>query len=66
MYFAINGIYENGAFTLTETPPTTKKSKVVILFTDEPVSPNVLLKRVPGGLKHLGGSINDFDENLHL
>lgn len=35
MYTAINGIYENGQFTLTESPPTVKKSKVVILFLED-------------------------------
>lgn len=36
MYTAVNGIYENGQLTLTERPPTTRRSKVVILFLDEP------------------------------
>ncbi len=35
MYTAINGIYENGQFVLTETPPTSKKTKVVIMFMEE-------------------------------
>jgi hypothetical protein len=35
MYTAINGIYENGQFILTETPPTSKKTKVVIMFMEE-------------------------------
>ena len=35
MYTAINGVYENGQFTLQETPPTTKKSKVLIMFLEE-------------------------------
>jgi hypothetical protein len=35
MYTAVNGIYENGQLTLTEQPPTTRRSKVVILFLDE-------------------------------
>ena len=38
MYTAVNGIYENGQLTLTERPPTTRRSKVVILFMDEPES----------------------------
>jgi len=35
MYIAVNGIYEDGKVFLTETPPTTKKSKVIILFMEE-------------------------------
>lgn len=35
MYTAVNGIYENGNLTLTKTPPTTKKTKVVVLFLEE-------------------------------
>ena len=35
MYTAVNGIYENGQLTLTERPPTTRRTKVVILFLDE-------------------------------
>lgn len=35
MYTAVNGIYENGQLTLTEGPPTTRRTKVVILFLDE-------------------------------
>ncbi|WP_232563457.1 hypothetical protein [Spirosoma oryzicola] len=35
MYKAIEGIYENGNLTLTELPPTMKKSKVVVLFMEE-------------------------------
>jgi len=35
MYTAIEGIYENGNFTLTEEPPTRQKTKVVIMFMQE-------------------------------
>ncbi|WP_138482672.1 hypothetical protein [Dyadobacter bucti] len=35
MYTAIKGIYENGVLTFTETPPTTRKSEVVVLFMEE-------------------------------
>ncbi len=35
MYTAVNGIYENGQLILTERPPTTQKTKVVVLFLDE-------------------------------
>ena len=36
MYTAIiNGIYKNGEFLLNETPPTTKKYKVAVMFVEE-------------------------------
>jgi hypothetical protein len=35
MYTAVNGIYEDGQLILTERPPTTRKTKVVVLFLDE-------------------------------
>ncbi|GAB3795280.1 hypothetical protein GCM10028819_11070 [Spirosoma humi] len=38
MYTAVNGIYENGQLTLTERPPTNRRTKVVILFLDESVT----------------------------
>lgn len=64
MYKAIEGIYENGNLTLTEAPPTTKKSKVVVLFMDDEPEPSPK-KRIAGGLKYLGGSLPaDFNEPL--
>ncbi|QMW05082.1 hypothetical protein [Spirosoma foliorum] len=41
MYTAVNGIYEDGQLTLTERPPTTRRTKVVILFLDESAPDNV-------------------------
>lgn len=38
MYTAVNGIYEDGQLILMEQPPTTRRSKVVILFLDETIS----------------------------
>lgn len=35
MYTAVNGIYEDGQLRLTEQPPTTRRTKVVVLFLDE-------------------------------
>ena len=36
MYTAIiNRFYENGNFLLNETPPTTKKYKVAVMFVEE-------------------------------
>lgn len=70
MYTSISGVFENGVLTLSETPPTKNKSKVVVLFLEEIKTPEKQ-KRQPGGLnrlKHLAGkhmSIpNDFDEQL--
>ena len=58
MYTAVKGIYENGVLTLLEPAPNQEKSEVIVTFiTSE--KPKVIKKRVPGGLKHLGGSIPD-------
>jgi len=35
MYTAIKGTYENGKVILEETPPTTRKSKVLVMFIAE-------------------------------
>ncbi|WP_159475666.1 hypothetical protein [Dyadobacter sp. 3J3] len=50
MYKSISGVFENGVLTLSETPPTTNKTKVVVLFLEEMKVPN---KRQPGGLTRL-------------
>lgn len=50
MYKSISGIFENGVLTLNETPPTTNKTKVVVLFLEEMEVPG---KRQPGGLTRL-------------
>ncbi|HAK77409.1 MAG TPA: hypothetical protein DCM71_10980 [Runella sp.] len=39
MYTAIEGIYENGTFTLNEAPPTRQKTKVLITFMRETPAP---------------------------
>ena len=66
MYTAINGIYENGNFVLQETPPTNKKTKVVIMFMEELDSPKPSKKGVKlGSLAGQGYSISDdFNEPL--
>ncbi len=53
MYTTVNGIYENGVLILSETPPTTKKTKVMVTFLEE-VETTLPKKRVPGSLKRLG------------
>lgn len=50
MYTAVNGIYENGQLTLTERPPTTRRTKVVVLFIDES-EPDRAAKRTSGGVR---------------
>ncbi len=40
MYTAIKGIYENGQVVLQETPPTSKKMKVLVTFLDEAELPS--------------------------
>ena len=67
MYTAINGIYENGQFVLTETPTTSKKTKVVIMCMEEvealPKNKNKGVKL--GSLAGKGYSIPDnFNEPL--
>lgn len=67
MYTAINGIYENGQFVLTESPPTNKKTKVVIMFMEEVETlPKKKKKGVRlGSLAGHGYSIpDDFNEPL--
>ena len=54
MYTAIEGVYEDGVLTLAETPPTTKKSKVVVMFMDVINQRESNPKRIPGSLKRLG------------
>jgi hypothetical protein len=69
MYKAIKGIFENGQILLKEMPPTTHKSKVVILFM-EPLEEPTIKKGVRqlGKLQRLGelqkesyGISHDFD-----
>jgi hypothetical protein len=68
MYTAIKGIYENGQIVLQETPPTTKKSQVVVMFINEQESQPVenLHKGVRiGSLAGKGYNIpDDFNEPL--
>ena len=68
MFTAIKGIYENGQVTLEETPPTTKKSQVVVMFMteQEQTPPKSLHKGVKiGSLAGKGYNIpDDFNEPL--
>ena len=68
MYTAVKGIYENGQVVLQETPPTTKKSQVVVMFiseqesqADKPFHKGVKI----GSLAGKGYNIpDDFNESL--
>jgi hypothetical protein len=50
MYTAVNGIYEDGQLMLTERPPTTRKTKVVVLFLNEQISTD-LTETIPKGVR---------------
>ncbi len=79
MYSAVKGIFENGQVFFEETPPTTQKTKVVVMFiTEEQDKPkrevrlgSLAGERTPGSLKALGLSRgvkysipDDFNEPL--
>lgn len=53
MYTAIKGTYENGKIIFEETPPTTEKTKVVVMFMPDE-DEQKQKKRTPGSLKRLG------------
>ncbi|MDD2724559.1 MAG: hypothetical protein PHH59_11130 [Methylovulum sp.] len=52
MYTAINGIFDNGQIIFEETPPTSKKMKVIVTFLEEVET--TLPDRQPGSLLRLG------------
>ncbi len=80
MYSAVKGIFENGQVFFEETPPTTQKTNVVVMFITEeqdiPKKRGVRLgslagERTPGSLNALGLSRgvkysipDDFNEPL--
>ena len=64
MYATINGIFENGTLLMLETPPTLKKSKVVITFMEELEIPAKSMKRKLGGLEGKISIPDDFNEPL--
>jgi len=64
MYQTVKGIYENGVLTLLEPAPIHEKSEVMVTFISIEKS-KTLKPGVPGGLKHLGGSIpDDFNDSM--
>ena len=64
MYATINGIFENGILLMLETPPTAKKSKVVITFMEELETLPKPTKRKLGGLEGKVSIPDDFNEPL--
>ena len=67
MYAAIKAIDENGQIILQETPPTTEKTNVIVMFIkEEPIKNNPLKKGVTiGSLAGKGYQIpDDFNEPL--
>ena len=65
MYATIQGIFENGTLLMLETPPTIKKSKVVITFMEELEITNKPTKRKLGGLEGKISIPDDFNEPLN-
>lgn len=63
MLTTINGTYDHGKIILDETPPTTKKAKVVVTFLEE-VQPPLVKKRRLGSLKGKVGTPDDFNEPI--
>lgn len=61
MYTAIKGFYENGNIILEETPPTTEKTSVLVMFmVDQEKNPDFLKKGVKlGSLAGKGYKIPD-------
>lgn len=68
MHTAIEGVYENGMVTLSEPPPTTDKTEVVVIFPGKKNQQNASDRPRKGvRLGSLEGKIsisNDFNEPL--
>ncbi|MCU0339675.1 MAG: DUF2281 domain-containing protein [Spirosomaceae bacterium] len=66
MYASVNGVFEDGRLILLESPPTTKKSKVVVTFLEElDTLPKSTTRKRPFGIAK--GTIqlsDDFNEPL--
>ncbi|RYF72683.1 MAG: hypothetical protein EOO39_11720 [Cytophagaceae bacterium] len=71
MLTAIEGIYENGRVILTETPPTKRRVKVYITFTNEeveatPQNQKMDMSYMVGSLSHLTPAQNaNIDRELN-
>ena len=68
MLTTVEAIYENGQIIWEETPPTTKRSKVIVTFLEEPVQQPIgdkeKKKRIAGSLKGKIHVPEDFNEPL--
>lgn len=66
MLTTVEAIYENGQIIWEEIPPTTKRSKVIVTFLEEPVQELTgdLNPRKGGSMKGQIWMSDDFDEPL--
>lgn len=62
MLTTIRGYYENGRVVLTEAPPVTEKTEVVVVFPSD--SESKPRKRILGLLEGKATLPDDFDEPL--
>jgi hypothetical protein len=64
MYTAIKGFYENGQIILEETPPTTQRTNVLVMFlADQEKKPETLKQGVKLG--SLAGKNYSIPENFN-
>lgn len=63
MLTTVKGVYEHGRIVLSETPPVSKRTEVIITFLEEEKQA-VPQKRKLGGLQGLGKLPDDFNEPL--
>jgi Protein of unknown function (DUF2281) len=64
MLTTIKGVYDDGKIVLTEEPPVTTKTDVMVTFLTEDKTPNSKQRRKPGGLKGKVTIPDDFNEPL--
>lgn len=64
MLTTIEGIYENGKVTLTESPPVKKNSKVLVTFMTETNAVPPGNKRTLGTMKGTIKMADDFNDNM--
>lgn len=64
MLTTIEGIYENGKVTLTESPPVKKSSKVLVTFMTETNAVPPGNKRALGTMKGTIKMADDFNDSM--
>jgi len=64
MLTTIKGYYDCGKIILTEEPPVTIKTEVIITFLTESITSNDKMRAAPGSLKGLVDIPGDFNEPL--